>query len=66
MKRYDLKGVFIAENSSGVLNFQGVVLIGVRREELGFVGQEGLGVDFGFKFYNLQLEYVNNCMHTTS
>ena len=47
MKRYDLKEVLIAENSSGALNFQGVVLIRVKSEELGFVGQEWLGVDFG-------------------
>jgi hypothetical protein len=49
-----MKGVLIAENSSGVLNFQGVVLMRVKSEELGFVGQEGLGVDSGIKFYNLQ------------
>ena len=31
---------------NGVLNFQGVVFIRVRREELGFVGQEGEGIEF--------------------
>ena len=44
--------IVFTENYNGVLNFQGVVLIRVRREEGGFVGQGGRGLseDSGIKF----------------
>jgi hypothetical protein len=61
----DITGSYI-----GVLNFQGVgvgvgvVLIRLRREEIGFVGQEGRGLsaDSGINFNNLQIKFINNCL----
>ena len=51
-------------NYIGGLKFQCVVLIKVRREEGGFVGQGGrvFNEDSGIKFYNLQIISSNNCL----
>ena len=43
-------------NFSGILNFQGVVLIRVRRYELGIVGQEREEVERRFWNFVLHLE----------
>ena len=46
------KALLLIENYIGVLHFQGVVLIRVRSEELGFVGQgDGVEREFWYQVY---------------
>ena len=58
--------ISLSENDDDVLSFQGVVFIRVRSEEWGGRvrgsggGWRGLRKDSGIKFYNLQIEYINN------
>ena len=59
-------GILGSGNYTGELNFRGVVLIRMRREEGGFVGQgEGreLCEDSGIKFNNLQIKYIIDGSH---